>query len=244
VPFLSSRRIPEPELMDEQAEVDAYTSATSARYLAALDASFVDHVAALMGPGGNDGNGSMRGRALDIGCGPGQIPILMAKRWPALEFAAIDAGPTMIEKARMNASAAGVEIDFHVFRLGPEGESRLPHARASFDLVTCNSVLHHLADPVGALNEMARVLTPEGAFLLRDLVRPHAFLHRIHVRIFGRHYHGAMRRLYEASVAAAYTASELQAMLAASRLNDGRSRLFERGRTHIGIERPRRARVS
>jgi 2-polyprenyl-3-methyl-5-hydroxy-6-metoxy-1,4-benzoquinol methylase len=244
VPFFSSRRTPEPELMDEKSEVDAYASATSARYLAALDLSFVDHVAALMGPDGNGGDGSLRGRALDIGCGPGQIPILMARRWRALDFVAIDAGPTMIEKARMNASAAGVDIDFHVFRLGPEGESKLPYAQASFDLVTCNSVLHHLADPVAALNEMARVLTPEGALLLRDLVRPRAFLHRIHVLIFGRHYHGAMRRLYEASVAAAYTASELRAMLAASRLNDGRSRVFERGRTHIGIERPRRARGS
>jgi hypothetical protein len=38
-------------------------------------------------------------------------------------------------------------------------------------------------------------------------------------------------------VAAAYNAAELRAMLDASRLNDGRSRVFELGRTHIGIER-------
>jgi hypothetical protein len=47
-----------------------------------------------------------------------------------------------------------------------------------------------------------------------------------------------MRRLYEASVAAAYTPPELNQMLRKSRLNNGRSRVFMRGITHAGIERP------
>jgi hypothetical protein len=59
----------------------------------------------------------------------------------------------------------------------------------------------------------------------------------LHVRIFGRHYSGEMRRLYEASVHAAYTPEELNAMLARSRLGDGRARVFRRGMTHTGIER-------
>ena len=223
--------------MDDGAEVAAYASATAGSYLAALDRSFVDHVERVICRGTE---GDVRGRALDIGCGPGQIPILMARLWPGLKIVAIDAGPAMIERARTNASASGVDIDFRVFRLGPEGESRLPYADASFDLVTCNSTLHHLADPLGALDEMARVATPGGAILLRDLVRPPRFVYPMHVRLFGRHYRGEMRRLYEASVAAAYTPKELQAMLASSRLNDGRSRVFQRGRTHAGIERPRR----
>jgi SAM-dependent methyltransferase len=229
------RRIPEPELMDDDCEVDAYSSAAAESYLAAIDQSFVDHVERLLA-GGNDG--PVAGRALDVGCGPGQIPILMAKRWPALQFVGIDAGPAMIEKARQDAAAAGVKIEFQVFRVGPQGEARLPYPDASFELVTCNSTLHHLADPLGAMNEMARVAKPEGAVLLRDLVRPPGLTYALHVRVFGRHYRGEMRRLYEASVAASYTAAELGDMLAASRLNDGRARVFQRGRTHVGIERP------
>jgi ubiquinone/menaquinone biosynthesis C-methylase UbiE len=114
----------------------------------------------------------------------------------------------------------------------------LPYGDAEFDIVTCNSVIHHLTDPLNALDEMARVARPEGAVLIRDLARP-AFLfpYPLHVRIFGRHYEGEMRRLYEASVAAAYTPPELNAMLRQSRLNDGRSRVFMRGITHTGIER-------
>ncbi len=74
--------------------------------------------------------------------------------------------------------------------------------------------------------------------LIRDLMRPPAPAYPFHVRLFGRHYSGEMRRLYEASVRAAYTFGELQSMLELSRLNDGRSRVFKRGLTHLGIERP------
>jgi len=84
---------------------------------------------------------------------------------------------------------------------------------------------------------MARICKPGGAVLIRDLMRPAAPLYELHCRLFGRHYEGEMLRLYRASVKAAYTADELQAMLSASKLNDGRSRVFKRGRTHLGIER-------
>jgi hypothetical protein len=47
-----------------------------------------------------------------------------------------------------------------------------------------------------------------------------------------------MRRLYEVSVRAAYTIDEMRDMLRRSKLNDGRTRVFQRGLTHLGIERP------
>jgi ubiquinone/menaquinone biosynthesis C-methylase UbiE len=233
MPLLSLKRVPEPELMDDDSEVEAYASAAAAAYLEAIDRSFVDHVAKLI-----EGAGLESGRVLDLGCGPGQILIMMKQRWPGMEIVGVDAGPAMIEKARSDAAAAGVDIAFEVLRLGPNGETRLPYGDAEFDIVTCNSVIHHLTDPVNALDEMARVAKPEGAVLIRDLARP-AFLfpYPLHVRIFGRHYEGEMRRLYEASVAAAYTPPELSAMLRRSRLNDGRSRVLMRGITHVGIER-------
>jgi ubiquinone/menaquinone biosynthesis C-methylase UbiE len=236
VSWFSLKRIPEPELMDEDAEVGAYADAAAEAYLEAIDRSFVDQVERLLEPA--SGGRPIGGAALDIGCGPGQIPIMMARRWPALRITGLDAGPAMIQRARNDAAAAGVDIDFRVFRLGPRGEPRLPFDDASFDLVTCNSTLHHLDDPLGLLNEMARVVKPEGAILLRDLARPAiALAYPLHVCIFGRHYSGEMRRLYELSVLAAYTMRELGALLASSKLNDGRSRVFKRGLTHLGIER-------
>jgi ubiquinone/menaquinone biosynthesis C-methylase UbiE len=231
--WLALKRVPEPELMDDDSEVDAYAGAAAQPYLEAIDRSFVEHAGRLLGAGA----GGVAGRALDIGCGPGQIPILLARRWPALKITGLDAGAVMIERARRDAAAAGLQIDFEVFRLGPQGESRLPYDDATFDLVMCNSTLHHLADPGGLLDEVARVARPDGAVLIRDLLRPPAPVYGLHVRVFGRHYGGEMRRLYEASVRAAYTAAELRTMLTASKLNDGRSRVFQRGLTHAGIER-------
>jgi 2-polyprenyl-3-methyl-5-hydroxy-6-metoxy-1,4-benzoquinol methylase len=227
-------RVPEPEVMDESSEVEAYASAAAQTYLEKIDRTFVTHVARLF-PAGDPR--LVRGLALDVGCGPGQIPIMMAARWPGLRITGLDAAPAMIEQARKDAARAGVAISFQVLRLGPHGEARLPFDNASFDLVTSNSVLHHVADPVAFFDEIARVAKPDGAVLVRDLRRPSAPTYRLHVRWFGRKYSGEMRRLYEASVHAAYTARELRDLLTESRLNDGRSRVFRFRLTHLGIER-------
>ena len=225
-------RVPEMEVMDDETEVEAYSSAAAQSYLEAIDRSFVDHVARLYG------NTQPAGLALDVGCGPGQITIMLAQRWPSLRWIGLDAAPTMLAQGRKDAVAAGVDtIDFQTYRVGPEGDGRLPYHDASFDLVICNSVLHHLADPLGSLDEMARVAKPGAVFLLRDLARPAAPLYPLHVRIFGRHYEGEMRRLYRASVAAAYTFEELDEMLQRSRFAGTGARVFRRGRTHLGIER-------
>ncbi|MDA2914995.1 hypothetical protein MYX77_13770, partial [Acidobacteriia bacterium AH_259_A11_L15] len=94
----------------------------------------------------------------------------------------------------------------------------------------------HLADPVRVLNEIARVARAGAALLLRDLRRPSRLALPFHLRWFGRHYSGKMRRLYEASVRSSYTVRELQALLEKSQLNG--ARLFCFRRTHLGLERP------
>ncbi len=229
-------RVPEPEVMDAASEVEAYSSAAAQSYLEKIDRTFVDHAAGLIESAA--GRGAVTGLALDVGCGPGQIPILMVRRWPGLRITGVDAAPHMIEEARRAAARAQVAISFQVVHVGSGAQGRLPFGDACFDLVTCNSVLHHLADPVAVLDEIARVAKPQGAVLVRDLRRPSALSHGLHWRWFGRHYSGEMLRLYRASVRAAYTAGELAELLRRSRLNDGRARVFRHHRTHIGIERP------
>ncbi len=238
--WFSMPRVPEPEVMDAASEVEAYASAAAQSYLETIDRTFVEHAARLLEPanrGGPPGE-PVSGLALDLGCGPGQIPILMAQRWPGLRITGVDAATHMIEEARRAAARAAVAISFQVVQAGSGAQGRLPFADACFDLVTCNSVLHHLSDPVAVLDEIGRVAKPAGAVLVRDLRRPSALSHGLHWRWFGRHYSGEMLRLYRASVRAAYTLDELAEMLRRSRLNDGRARVFRHRRTHIGIERP------
>jgi ubiquinone/menaquinone biosynthesis C-methylase UbiE len=90
---------------------------------------------------------------------------------------------------------------------------RLPFPDGAFDLVISNSVLHHLADPTPLLDEIARVAGEPGRVLVRDLRRPPRWQRRLHVAWHGRHYRGTMRRLYEDSVDAAFTPTELATIL-------------------------------
>ena len=90
---------------------------------------------------------------------------------------------------------------------------RLPFADGALDLVVSNSLLHHVPDPTPVLDEIARVVHPAGSVLLRDLRRPPRITFRSWVAWHGRHYTGTMRALYEASVAAAFTPTELTIIL-------------------------------
>lgn len=220
-------RIPEAEVMDDTSEVEAYSSAAGQSYLDRLDDTFVAHAVRLV-------RQRERGRALDIGTGPGRIVTKLARRLTRWKFLGVDRSSNMIAEAVANLAAAGSELAGRVeFQVADA--NALPFPDATFDLVICNSVLHHMAEPERLLAEMARLVKPHGALLLRDLRRPGRLGYRWHVRWHGRHYSGKMRELYRASVRSAYMAPELQRLVESSRLTGGR--LFNEPSTHIGVER-------
>lgn len=207
--------------MDDAGEVDAYSSAAAQAYLDALDNTLVDQALSL---------GIESGKVLDAGTGPGSIPLKMARRCQSLEFIGIDRSPEMIETARRSARRQGLQdrVSFCI-----ADASQLCFPSASFDLVMSNSVLHHLSQPVAALDEMARVTKPQGMVLIRDLRRPSRPALGAHVVWYGRHYSGKMKALYECSVRAAYTPQELKEMIRSSALASGRIFLYHR--THLGV---------
>ena len=226
--LLDLPRVPEPEVMDDSAEVEAYASAAAQAHLDAIDDTFVEHAIRLV-------SGKERGRALDIGTGPGQIVIKLARRLTLWKFIGVDRSPGMIAQANQNLAAAGGALAGRVEFQAANGKA-LEFPDKSFDFVMCNSVLHHIAEPEKLLAEMARLAKPGGAILLRDLRRPGRLAHPWHVWRNGRHYSGEMLRLYRASVRAAYTLEELQRLLDSSALHG--ARVFKHRSTHIGIERP------
>jgi len=232
--WLHLARVPEPEIMDDAGEAQAYSSASAEAYLSKIDDSFVEHAIGLIGPA--------PGRAVDIGCGPGQILKKLSARLPEWKFCGVDRSFAMIRLAagsggkghqslatgRAGAPKGNVEFV-------PGDANCLPFRDASFDLVLCNSVLHHMREPSRLLAEIRRIAKPNAGILLRDLRRPSRIGYSFHVRWHGRHYEGLMYKLYCDSVRAAYTCEELAAMLRSSAIP--RTRVFSHGATHLGIER-------
>ncbi|MBI4465644.1 MAG: class I SAM-dependent methyltransferase [Acidobacteria bacterium] len=220
-------RVPETEVMDETAEVESYSTAAAERHLDAIDNTFVEHVLRLVPPDSHPAWG------LDVGTGPGQIPIKILRRIPGLKIVGVDRSPTMLFCARQNAERAGSSN--RLLLLVADGHS-LPFPEGTFSLVLCNSVLHHAREPVQLLRELFRVAAPNAALLLRDLRRPSRPFLRWHLWRHGHHYHDRMRSLFDDSVRASYTLDELEGFLQQAQLPGARGFCFRRA--HIGIERP------
>ncbi len=131
-------RVPEPEVMDDSGEVQAYSGSAAKLYLSAVDDTFVAHALQLLG--GAD-SVPRSGRALDIGTGPGQIVLKLARRLPGWELIGADRSPNMIREAlaaRGESNVRDSDLDLarraHVeFLLADGGD--LPFADASFDLL-------------------------------------------------------------------------------------------------------------
>ncbi|MGB9069691.1 MAG: class I SAM-dependent methyltransferase [Candidatus Acidiferrales bacterium] len=231
--FLDFPRVPEAEVMDDSGEVEAYASAAAQAHLDKIDNTLIEHALRLV-------QGSSQGRALDIGTGPGQIVIKLARRLPGWNLRGVDRSPGMIRQAQANLRAAAGELGGRV-RFELADGNRLSFAEKSFELVMCNSVLHHLSEPANLLSEMARLATEDGAILLRDLRRPGRLAYPLYVRWHGRNYSGEMLRLYRDSVRAAYTVPELEELLRSSAISG--ARVFQHGSTHLGVERAAKAPV-
>ena len=149
-------RILEPEYMDTAADATDYDAMDHAAANEAVTARFLE----LAGPAGT---------VLDLGTGPAQIPILLARRAPRARIVALDAAAHMLAIARWRVAAAGLQDRIVLERADAK---RLPHPDGAFDGVLSNTILHHIPDPVPFLREAHRVLRPGGAFLVRDLHRP------------------------------------------------------------------------
>ena len=99
-------------------------------------------------------------RILDIGCGTGVLLGRLSSAEPGTRLFGIDPVAEMLDVAR-GRLPAGIELR--------EGSSdRLPYSEGAFDLVVSCSMFHYVADPLGALQEMKRVLAPEGTLVITD----------------------------------------------------------------------------
>src|ERR1700736_5073635 len=103
---------------------------------------------------------------LDVGCGVGHWGRLLANVLPSgTRVHGVDRDPLWVEKAAARATARGLSdrLSYQV-----SVAEKLPFDDASFDLVTCQTVLIHTPDPGAAVDEMVRVARPGGLILAAE----------------------------------------------------------------------------
>ena len=94
-------------------------------------------------------------RVADLACGTGVVAVTAARL--GARVTGLDLTPELLTRARLNATIAGVEIDFH------EGDvEHLPFPDAQFDVVVSQFGHMFAPRPEVALAEMLRVLKPGG----------------------------------------------------------------------------------
>jgi ubiquinone/menaquinone biosynthesis C-methylase UbiE len=189
-------RVPEPEVMDSAAEAAAYDTMDHDQ----VNRAFVDRLISL----------GARGRILDIGTGPGHIPLLLVAALADCTVLAVDLAPAMLAIAARHL-AGSPQADRVELRIADAKSLDLDDG--SFDVVFSNTILHHLEDPRPFLREAGRVLRPDGVLLIRDLYRPDSAT-RVDelVATYAATAGPIGRELFRASLCAAFTPDELRAM--------------------------------
>ena len=100
---------------------------------------------------------------LEVAPGPGYFCIELAKLGD-FSITGLDISHTFVEIASKKAVEAGVSVEF---RQG--NASSMPFADNTFDFLFCRAAFKNFGKPVGALEEMRRVLKPGGRGLIIDL---------------------------------------------------------------------------
>lgn len=189
-------RILEPEAMDTAQEAAEYQAMDHS----AANEAFVGRLLAL----------GARGRMLDLGTGPAQIPVLVCQRVSDAHVVGIDLAHHMLRLAEEHVARSGLGARIELRHMDAK---HLSLADGSFDAVYSNTILHHIPDPRPFLREARRVLRPGGVLLIRDLFRPptRERLEEL-VALHAASANAYQRTLFADSLHAAFTPGELRAL--------------------------------
>ncbi len=201
-------RIPEAEIMDVPARAQAYADADFRE----VNEAFVDRLLELTG----DLESPL---ALDLGTGPGEIPLLIAERRAGWRVVGLDASMPML---RLGQAARGEVSTAPSAPLVLADATGTPFADDTFDVIFSNSILHHVDDPPSFWKETARIKKPGALVFARDLMRPesHVDARRL-VETYAASEHPLLKEDFYNSLLAAYTIAEVREQLRLEEIGSG-----------------------
>lgn len=153
---------PQQDSSVKKAQVQDYFSRTAESYVTSFSHRAGDDLQRLL----EIGEWNARQQALDIATGGGHTALAVAPL--VANVTVTDLTPRILEKASEYILSQGVtNVQFEM-----ADAEQLPFPAESFERVTCRIAAHHFPDVAQAVYEVARVLKPDGLFLLIDCMAP------------------------------------------------------------------------
>jgi len=214
-------RILEPEIMDDRDAARAYARADFSDSNQAFVDDLVEHYKERLI------------QVLDLGTGPADIPVRLARSARAAHITAVDGSAEMLALARESIQKARLTGRI-ALRLGRLPGLALPEG--SFDTVLCKDMLHHLPDPQALWHEIRRLGRSGAAVYVMDLIRPDSPLaaREIVERVAGRE-HPLLKEDFYNSLCAAFTLEEVRMQLETAGLRLTATRAGDRHMTVRGL---------
>ena len=158
-------RVPEPELMDDDQQARAYAEADFEdphNHFIQLLQEALPHL-------------PPTGTALDLGCGPGDITLRLARALPQWSVEGWDASEAMLKYGYQAVEQAGLQNRItlkkvHVPQSNTDCDTKSD--TKPYPLIFSNSLLHHLADPLVLWSEIHRQGAKATSVFVMDLMRP------------------------------------------------------------------------
>ncbi|MFO7603304.1 MAG: class I SAM-dependent methyltransferase [Gammaproteobacteria bacterium] len=152
-------RIPEPELMNDAAQAQAYAHADFAAPHQQFIDTFQERFAGL----------DISDAVLDLGCGPADISRRFALAYPHCTLHAVDGASHMLAHARRLNQQQGLAQRIVLI------EGTLPGVTLPQDFyhtIISNSLLHHLHDPFVLWQTLRQYAKASAHIFIMDLMRP------------------------------------------------------------------------
>jgi len=199
------KRTLEPELMEDVAQARAYAQADFSEENQGFVDRFRDYF-----PDWHSGH------VVDLGCGPGDIPIRFLRAYPEARVTAVDASRPMLDLAAEAVGAAGLG---NQITLRCERFQTLVLLEQA-DVLLSNSLLHHIPNPLQFWFRLKQLAKPGACILVTDLLRPDSpEAAQALVEQYAAKEDPLLKRDFYHSLLAAFTEDEVAAQLAEMNLS-------------------------